>query len=185
MIEKFEQNTESLSAIDSIESNVEDKVSDFWDKLEQTEHVKSVDESNSSDINFNQRPTPRESELKAKEIYGGEEQKTFKDGKEVPYGTPGGTRPDLYANNTAYEVKNYILPKNEGLMTKELTRQISDRVENLPENTKQVIVIDIRGQNIPDDYKNSLSNNLTNKLNDICPDIKIDYIEETKNDLIK
>lgn len=39
--------------------------------------------------------TPRESEIAALEKFGGKEQVTFLNGKEVAYGTKGATRPDI------------------------------------------------------------------------------------------
>ena len=134
----------------------------------------------------NKRPTSRESEIEAKERYGGEEQQSYKDGKEVPYGTPGSTRPDLVVEDpetgklTAIEVKNYDLSdeNNVDKLCDELKRQVEDRKNNMPEGTEQIIVLDIRGQDLSQDKKDEVANKIKEKLQDVYPDIKIDFITD-------
>jgi uncharacterized protein YnzC (UPF0291/DUF896 family) len=103
------------------------------------------------------RPSWRQSEIDvAKRNQGYSEQKSFKGGKEVRYGTKGSTRPDLYKDGHSIEVKNYKIDNSLGKsrLKSELVRQYKDRVKNLPPNTKQTTIIDTRGQNIsPKDLK--------------------------------
>ena len=128
----------------------------------------------------NEIPTPRESEIHAQEIYGGEEQKSFLGGHEVPLFTPGSTRPDLVVDNhLAIEVKNYNLNSEVSCnnLCQELRRQIGDRVENLPEGYEQKIVLDIRGRDYADGIVDSIIERIKDKCNDIYPDIPVDIME--------
>jgi len=56
----------------------------------------------------NARPSWRQSEIDiGKEYPEYSAQKSFKNGKEVPYGTKGSSRPDFYREGFSIEVKNY------------------------------------------------------------------------------
>lgn len=118
------------------------------------------------------RPTPRESEVRAQEVYGGEEQKSYKNGEEVAYGTPGSTRPDLVVkdentgNITAIEVKNYdcTRPERVDALCKEISRQVGERCEHMPEGTKQVVVLDLRGQDLTQEQIDEIKQ----KIKDAC-----------------
>ena len=130
------------------------------------------------------RPSPRDSEIKAQEIYGGDEQKSYKDGKEVPYGTPGSTRPDIVRQNgdetEAIEVKNYNLedPKQVAALIKELQRQIGQRVQDLPEGFLQRVVLDVRGLDLsPEDLADIVAQ-IKDACADIYPDLPVDLIKE-------
>lgn len=98
-----------------------------------------------------QRPSWRQSEKDvAKKYPDYSEQKSYKNGKEVPYGTEGSTRPDLFKEGHSIEIKNYNVTKNTGKknLEYELIRQYNDRLKHLPSGTKQTAIIDVRGQNI-------------------------------------
>lgn len=92
-------------------------------------------------------PSPRQSELDVLNQYGGSEQMTYMGGEEVPFGTPGSTRPDIFRmvdnHLEAIEVKNYNLESSKSLNTlyNELERQVSARVANCPSGTTQRIVV--------------------------------------------
>ena len=61
------------------------------------------------------RPSWRQSELDVQKEYPDyEPQKSFKDGVEVPYGTKGSTRPELYKSGHSIEVKNYNVETTTG-----------------------------------------------------------------------
>lgn len=129
------------------------------------------------------RPTPRESELKAQEIYGGIEQRSFLNGQEVPYGTPGSTRPDLTrvledGSLEAIEVKNYDLrePGRLQQMVNELKRQITDRAEHMPENTKQRVFLDLRGQNLSDQSVSETVDKIKEACKSVCPNLAVDVL---------
>ena len=86
---------------------------------------------------------------------GGREQVSYLDGVEVPTNTPGSTRPDIVVNNPdgtvrAIEVKNYDLSNSKCLdsMLRELKRQTTSRLKNLPAGSTQEIVLDVRGRNL-------------------------------------
>lgn len=130
-----------------------------------------------------ERPTPRESEIKAHEVYGGEEQRSFKDGQEVPYGTPGSTRPDLVRTLNdgrleAIEVKNYDMkePGRIQQLTNELKRQITERAENMLPDTAQRVFLDIRGQNLSNSEITAVIDKIKNTCNEVCPDLCIDVM---------
>ena len=161
---------------------IDEKVNELPDWYKEAEAAKSEQPTAVNELN--DRPTPAESEQKAKEIYGGEEQKSYKGGKEVPYGTPGSTRPDLVVTDeesgtfTAIEVKNYDVSSNERVaaLCKEVRRQVGDRCDNMPEGTKQVIVLDVRGQNLTEEQKEELKQKIKDACSDVYEDIQVDII---------
>ena len=125
-------------------------------------------------------PSPRQSELDALEKYGGRKQVSFIGGQEVPYGTPGSTRPDIVRvvgdHLEVIDVKNYNLENPSSLNTlySELERQVSARVINCPPGTTQRIVLDVRGRNFSQKVISSVSKSIETKLINIYPDIPID-----------
>ncbi|MEE0872530.1 MAG: hypothetical protein UIH27_03540 [Ruminococcus sp.] len=128
-------------------------------------------------------PSARESELLALKKFKGVEQKSYLNGIEVPYGTPGATRPDivrkLKGNNLeAIEVKNWDLESSTNLsnLFKELKRQVSDRIKHMPEGTKQRIVLVTKGRNYSKTLIESVKNNIQNSLNGIYNNIPISII---------
>lgn len=85
-----------------------------------------------------------------------ERQKSFVDGVEVAYGTSGSVRPDLYKAGengkpgTSIDVKNYDVVSEQGKssLVSNIKKQYYERVDNLPKVTNQIVIIDVRGQNI-------------------------------------
>ena len=124
-------------------------------------------------------PSPQQSELDVLNQYGGSGQMTYMGGKEVPYGTLGGTRPDVVRmvdnHLEAIEVKNYNLesPKNLNTLCNELERQVSARVANCPSGTTQRIVLDVRGRNFNQELISSVSETIEERLINIYPNIPI------------
>ena len=99
------------------------------------------------------RPTWRQSELDAaKDFPDYDAQKSFINGKEVPYGTKGSVRPDYYKDGYSVDIKNYNVESASGRsnLARNIEKQYYQRIENLPEGTKQSVMIDIRGQNVTD-----------------------------------
>nr|WP_308006126.1 hemagglutinin repeat-containing protein [Xanthomonas albilineans] len=97
------------------------------------------------------RPTHRESELDVGGDLGANAraQVSFKDGQEVPYGTPGSVRPDWCLGNVcSVEVKNYNIDKNQQGLIDNVSKQAVQRAENLPQGMAQQVVIDVRGQTV-------------------------------------
>ncbi|HOV53539.1 MAG TPA: hypothetical protein PK630_03370 [Fervidobacterium sp.] len=101
-------------------------------------------------------PSPKQSEdTVLSRTKGGVKQVSYLDGVEVPANTPGSTRPDIVVKNPdgtvrAIEVKNYNLsnPKCVDSMLRELKRQTTSRLKNLPAGSTQEIVLDVRGRNL-------------------------------------
>ncbi|MBB5645294.1 hypothetical protein [Pedobacter cryoconitis] len=122
------------------------------------------------------RPSWRQSELDAEQAYPNyDTQKSFIDRKEVPYGTEGSTRPDLYAEGHSVEVKNYDVETSSGRgnLNRELTRQYNERIEHLPEGTSQTAVIDVRGQNISPEALIQLEADIVQN----CPDLEVIFVQ--------
>lgn len=126
-------------------------------------------------------PTPRESEIAALNKFGGREQVSYLNGKEVAYGTKGSTKPDIVRNVDgkleAIEVKNYDLKNNAKAMFNELEREIKARVKNLPEGSQQRVVLDVRGRGYDDALIEDVKQGIWEKLQNICPNIPIDILE--------
>ncbi|MCG9875643.1 MAG: hypothetical protein MH321_12750, partial [Leptospiraceae bacterium] len=95
------------------------------------------------------------------------QQKSFKDQFEVPYGTKGSSRPDFFKNGHSIEVKNYDVttPRGRSNLVRNVSNQINKRVKDLPPNTKQTIIIDVRGQNYNKEYLKSIRESIIKKSN--------------------
>lgn len=128
--------------------------------------------------------TPRGSELKVLErTKGAKEQVSFLDGQEVSLSTKGATRPDVIVKNAdgtvhAIEVKNYNLANasNRGELYRELERQITSRVKNLPKGSTQEIVLDVRGRNFPKELIDMVIKNIHLRCDGVYPNIPIQIL---------
>lgn len=124
-------------------------------------------------------PTWQQSEQNIAKAVNGETQLSYLGGEQVPWGTPGATRPDVVfqegGKTIALEVKNYALdnPQNVYSLRAELRRQISERIHNLPSGYEQRIALDVTGRNYPADLVNSVVSMLKESLDDIYHDIPI------------
>lgn len=128
-------------------------------------------------------PTPRESEIYAKGIYGGDEQVSYLAGEKVAANTPGATRPDVVvtkANGSieAIEVKNYNLASQQSRNTlySELERQVTSRVENLPAGSTQKIVLDTRGRGFSKELTSEVVKTIQSRLSGVYPNIPIEVL---------
>ncbi len=127
-------------------------------------------------------PTWRDSELTVLEQYGGSEQVTYLAGEEVPFGTAGGTRPDVVRtvgdHLEAIEVKNYnlISAASRSELYSELEREIAARVSNLPDGSTQRIVLDVTGREFSEELVVSVTEKISERLIDIYPNIPIDIL---------
>lgn len=103
--------------------------------------------------NLPDAPNWRESELRALEQYGGNDQVSFLNGEEVSRGMIGSTRPDIVrevdGHIEAIEVKNYNLSTQNGRnsLIASLKDELPNRAANLPEGATQRIVLDAQGRN--------------------------------------
>ena len=127
-------------------------------------------------------PAWRKAELRALNERGGYDQLTFQDGKIVPHGTTGSTRPDVVRkigdHLEAVEVKYYDLSNssNQRVMYKELYREVTDRIKHLPDGSTQRIVLDVTDRGFSADLVNSVKNNILELLDVVYPDIPIDVV---------
>lgn len=127
-------------------------------------------------------PSWRESEEAALKLYGGQEQVSYLGGVEVPKATPGATRPDIVRKIgdtfEAIEVKNYDLEgaANRSELYSELVREITARVNNLPDGYTQRIVLDVTGRGFSSNLLTEVINTITERLFDIYPNIPIDIM---------
>ncbi|MED4906382.1 pre-toxin TG domain-containing protein [Parageobacillus thermoglucosidasius] len=116
----------------------------------------------------NARPSWRQSEIDiGKEYPEYSTQKSFKNGKEVPYGTKGSSRPDYYKKGFSIEVKNYKIttPEGRSRLVNNISTQFEKRLSDLPRGTKQTVIIDIRGQNVSEEILDDLYDKIMKKTN--------------------
>ncbi|QYM61164.1 ribonuclease YeeF family protein [Bacillus subtilis] len=100
------------------------------------------------------RPSWRQSEVDVgKEYPGYKDQVSFKERIEVKHGTKDSSRPDFYNTGHSIEVKNYKLTTSSGRsnLVRIVSNQFNKRIKDLPEGTKQTVIIDVRGQTVSRD----------------------------------
>lgn len=127
-------------------------------------------------------PQWRQAELRALNQTGGYEQLTYIDGQLVDFGTPGGTRPDVVVDMVdhieAVEVKYYNLDSaaSRSTLYKELLREVSARVENLPRGSTQKIVLDVTGRSVSAATVESVKTTIWSVLENVYPNIPIEVV---------
>ncbi|MDR7378434.1 filamentous hemagglutinin [Rhodoferax ferrireducens] len=97
------------------------------------------------------RPTPKQSEIDvgADLPIGARAQISYKNGREVNYGTAGSVRPDWCIGTVcSVEVKNYNINTNSSGLVSNVAEQSVQRAQNLPQGMTQTVVIDVRGQTV-------------------------------------
>ena len=151
-------------------SKIDDVLSSAAEKLRQASDfvTSKIDEFGEKILKKKKNPRPswRNSEIAAEnEFKDYKPQKSFKNGEEVPYGTKGSVRPDLYKNTSSIDVKNYDLSSKRGQtnLINNIVSQYKKRIDNLPTGTKQTVLIDVRGQNIDDDILEKIYNDIYTK----------------------
>jgi hypothetical protein len=126
------------------------------------------------------RPSWRQSEVDAGKRLGDgySEQRSFKDGKEVPYGTKGSTRPDWYKEGSSIEVKNYDVQTSAGQnrLVDNVVNQSVTRANNLPPGTIQSVIIDVRGQTVSRGVLNDIVNRISTGSNGIINSTNITIV---------
>ena len=155
-----------------MERALRNKISSGWNKLKQgtRDHLygNSLGGGRKSGTSSTKRPSWRQSELDAaKDFPEYLEQKSFLKGEEVPYGTKGSVRPDLYKDGFSIDVKNYKVETASGRsnLARNIEKQYYQRIDNLPAGTKQSVLIDIRGQNVSQNNLNALYNDIMERTN--------------------
>ena len=127
-------------------------------------------------------PSPRKAELDALATYGGSDQLSYINGTEVPFGTPGSTRPDVVRNVggvlEAIEVKCYNLQgsANRGVLKSELIRQISQRSADLPNGSLQRIVLNVQGRGYSKQFASETISWIQDFCNPFYPNIPVDIM---------
>lgn len=127
-------------------------------------------------------PQWRQAELRALNSTGGYEQLSYLHGEQVPFGTPGATRPDVVQligdHIEATEVKYYNLENSSCLTTlySELEREISSRVANLPTGSTQKIILDVTGRGFSEATCTKVMDGIWNLLDGIYPHIPIEIV---------
>lgn len=127
-------------------------------------------------------PQWRQAELRALNETGGYEQLSYLNGKQVPFGTQGATRPDVVQvlgdHIEAIEVKYYNLESKASLNTlySELEREITARVANLPKGSTQKIILDVTGRGFSEATCNTVKNNIWSLLENVYPNIPIEIV---------
>ncbi|MDW4547541.1 ribonuclease YeeF family protein [Bacillus subtilis] len=109
---------------------------------------------NATNSGVSKRPSWRQSEIDiGKEYPGYKDQVSFKDRTEVKHGTKNSSRPDFYDTGHSIEVKNYKLTTSSGRsnLVRIVSNQFNKRLKDLPEGTKQTVIIDVRGQTVSRD----------------------------------
>lgn len=130
------------------------------------------------------RPTPRKAELQVLDKYPGKEQIAFLDGAEVDINTLNSTRPDIIRINPetglteAIEVKSYDLTSKIRVrqLCEKLLKQVSDRVENLPSDYTQRIVLNTVGQKLTETEIEYAITSIEEILAPVYPNIPIDVL---------
>lgn len=126
--------------------------------------------------------TWRQSEDYAQGLLGGEAQKAYLNGEEVPWGTSGSTRPDIIrwikGKLEAIEVKNYDLQSEASVkeLKSVLKQEITARTIHLPEGSTQRVVLDIGGRGYSNELVSAVINDLTELLQPIDPTIIIEAV---------
>lgn len=127
-------------------------------------------------------PAWRQAELRALNEYGGYEQLSYLNGEQVPAFTEGATRPDIIRNFgdhlEAVEVKYYDLenPVSVRALLKDLRREVSSRVGNLPRGSTQRIILDVTGRGFSETTCTNVVNQILTLLADIYPNIPIEIV---------
>ena len=96
-------------------------------------------------------------------------QKSYYNRKEVPYGTKYSVRPEGRSDglNRTIEVKNYDVDKNSSSMISKIVEQAKERDIHLPEGNTQEVYIDIRNQNVSLEKQEFIKNKIEKNSNGI------------------
>ena len=129
------------------------------------------------------RTSPPQSERDVFGRFGGNAnarwQISYLNGREVPYGTPGSTRPDFVSRNgtASYEVKNYDIANNTYGLIRDVSQQALTRAQHLPPGMRQEIIIDIRGQNVSAAQRDFIRSGIVQQSNGVIDRNSIQFFE--------
>ena len=76
-------------------------------------------------------------------------------------------RPDYYKDGFCVDIKNYNVESASGRsnLARNIEKQYYQRIENLPDGTKQSVMIDVRGQNVSDEALGALYDDIMRRTN--------------------
>ena len=147
---------------------IAEKISTLWGKAKDWLKGETTPTPQGTEGVSGTRPTWRQSEIDAKADYPDyNEQVSFLNGEEVPYGTKGSVRPDYYKPGSSVDIKNYNIETASGRsnLTNNISNQYYQRNVHLPQGTKQSVLIDIRGQNVSNSELEALYNSIMERTN--------------------
>ncbi|MBR3158033.1 MAG: hypothetical protein IKF14_02905 [Atopobiaceae bacterium] len=125
-------------------------------------------------------PSWKDSEEYVLKKYRGDNQVSFMNGKEVSWGTPGSTRPDVVAKikgvKTSIEVKNYDLVNNLPQLKSKLKMQLMERKMQLPKDYAQKVIIDVRKKGYSRKFIRQCVSELKEMASKIDPTITIEVL---------
>jgi hypothetical protein len=89
--------------------------------------------------------------------------------EEVPYGTKGSTRPDVYTPGESIDIKNYNLTNSTGQsnLVRDVVAQAQTRAQILPSSDVQRLIVDVRGQSVSTATLNAISQRIVTNSNGI------------------
>ncbi|GAN64152.1 hypothetical protein AA0313_1946 [Acetobacter indonesiensis NRIC 0313] len=79
------------------------------------------------------------------------------------------------ATGESYEVKNYNIAKNSSGLISNVIKQIIQRASQLPKDTQQNVVIDVRGQNVSRETAMTIVKKIIEKSNGILSQENITF----------
>ena len=128
------------------------------------------------------RPSPGQSEL---DLARAEQpdfvpQVSFKNGKEVSWGTAGSVRPDGVSadkRSASFEVKNHNINTNANGLVNKVVKQVHERARHLPPGMQQNIRIDVRGQNVSSGHLDDIARRIVEKSNGLLSREHIRFME--------
>lgn len=170
---------EALAGVGVVNKTVKEafgEAKDFIQRIKSSQvdevDVKGVNGPNDVPNSANKtRPSWRQSEVDVgKEYPGYRDQVSFKKGNEVSHGTKNSSRPDFYINGHSIEVKNYKVSTSSGRsnLIRNVSNQINKRISDLPENTRQSVIIDVRGQNVTRDVLRDIKQKINERTSSVA-----------------
>ena len=106
-------------------------------------------------------------------------QVSFKNGKEVSWGTAGSVRPDGVSpdkRSASFEVKNYNINTNKHGLVSDVTRQVLERAQHFPPGMQQHIRIDIRRQHTSQEQLEKVARRIAERSNGLLRREHIEFI---------
>ena len=107
-------------------------------------------------------------------------QVSFKNGKEVSWGTAGSVRPDGVSpdkRSASFEVKNHTINTTAKGLVNKVVKQVHERARHLPRGMQQNIRIDVRGQSVSSGHLDDIARRIVEKSNGLLSREHIEFME--------